>query len=76
MDAMTGNEVEPPQRKWRKATKSGVGDCVEVSPATGGIAIRDSKHPDGPELIYSPTEFGAFLDGAKKGEFDDLLSAR
>lgn len=73
---MIGQGVEPPERRWRKATMSGVGDCLEVSPATGGIAIRDSKHPDGPELLYTATEFGAFLDGAKKGEFDDLLTAR
>ncbi|HTS95063.1 MAG TPA: DUF397 domain-containing protein [Streptosporangiaceae bacterium] len=35
-------------------------------------AIRDSKNPDGSVLYYTPFEFHAFLDGARKGEFDDL----
>ncbi len=66
-----GNESTT--RRWRKAKKSGVGGCVELSPITGGIAIRDSKDPSGPELKYTIPELDAFLDGAKKGEFDDLL---
>ena len=35
--------------------------------------IADSKHPGGPILSYTIQEFDAFLDGAKKGEFDDFL---
>lgn len=38
------------------------------------IAIRDSKNPAGPVLMYTPAELSAFLDGAKKGEFDDLCT--
>ena len=38
------------------------------------IMIADSKHPRGPVLSYTLQEFDAFLDGAKKGEFDDFLS--
>jgi hypothetical protein len=59
---------------WRKAAKSGAsGGCVEVAPAEGMIAVRDSKDRNGPVLFYTPLEWAAFLDGAKKGEFDDLL---
>ena len=36
------------------------------------IAMRDSKDPDGPVLMYTPAELSAFLHGAKAGEFDDL----
>jgi hypothetical protein len=36
------------------------------------VAVRDSKHPNGPVLTYTAAEWYAFLDGAKKGEFDDL----
>lgn len=69
---MVGEGTEP-TRSWRKAKKSGAGGCIEVSPATGGIAIRDSKDPTGPQLRYTIRELDAFFDGVKKGEFDDLL---
>ncbi len=36
------------------------------------IAIRDSKNPDGAVLFYTPVEWNAFLDGARKHEFDEL----
>jgi hypothetical protein len=39
------------------------------------IMIADSKNPGGPFLSYTMQEWDAFLDGAKKGEFDDFLSS-
>jgi hypothetical protein len=58
---------------WRKAQRSTYnGACVEVASVVGKIAVRDSKDPDGPVLLYTPDEWSAFLDGAKKGEFDNL----
>ena len=35
--------------------------------------MRDSKDPDGPILVYTPTEFSAFLKGARNREFDHLV---
>jgi hypothetical protein len=59
---------------WRKAQSSmGNGACVELAPAEGMVAIRDSKDPAGPVLRYTAAEWRAFLDGAKRGEFDDLV---
>jgi len=59
---------------WRKARLStGNGACVELAPADGMVAIRDSKDPAGPILRYTAAEWLAFLDGAKKGEFDNLV---
>lgn len=58
--------------EWRKATASGNNGCIEVSPLRDGVALRDSKDPDGPMLTYTHHEWSAFLDGAKKGEFDHL----
>jgi hypothetical protein len=59
---------------WRKAQMSvNNGACVELARAGGMIAIRDSKDPGGPVLMYSPAEWQAFLHGAKNGEFDDLI---
>jgi Domain of unknown function (DUF397) len=58
---------------WRKAQRSvGNGACVELAPVNGMVAVRDSKDPDGPVLIYTAAEWHAFLHGAKSGEFDDL----
>jgi hypothetical protein len=59
---------------WRKAQLSlNNGSCVEVASVAGNIALRDSKDPSGHMLLYTPAEWDAFLDGAKKGEFDDLV---
>ena len=32
--------------------------------------MRDSKHPDGPVLLFTAEEWDAFVEGAKDGEFD------
>jgi Domain of unknown function (DUF397) len=59
---------------WRKSSASNPsGSCVELARAPGGaIAVRNSRFPSGPALIYTPAELSAFLDGVKLGEFDDL----
>ncbi|OZM71552.1 DUF397 domain-containing protein [Amycolatopsis antarctica] len=60
--------------QWRKSRHSGAaGNCVEVAPLAGGdIAVRNSRFPDGPALIYTRAEIAAFVAGAKDGEFDDV----
>jgi predicted secreted Zn-dependent protease len=56
---------------WRKASKSGnQGQCVEVATVANGVLVRDSKNPTGPVLSFTEAEWDAFLDGARKGEFD------
>ncbi|WP_353051440.1 DUF397 domain-containing protein [Herbidospora sp. NBRC 101105] len=57
---------------WRKSSRSGNngGDCVEVADNLPGIiAVRDSKNPHGPALVFIPSEWSAFLGGVKDGEF-------
>ncbi len=58
---------------WRIATKSGGGNCIEVAKFNDSIAFRNSRRPDGEVIVYTRDEFDAFLDGAKRGEFDDML---
>jgi len=58
---------------WRKSSFSGGsgGNCVEVTELTDGwIAVRNSKNPAGPEIVYTAAEWDAFLEGVKAGEFD------
>lgn len=59
---------------WRKATASNPeGDCVELKRlGCGHVALRNSRDPLGPMVGFTPREIAAFLDGAKRGEFDDL----
>jgi Domain of unknown function (DUF397) len=71
---MPGTSPARQEMAWRKAQSSvGNGACVELAPVDGMVAIRDSKDPDGPSLKYTAAEWHAFLDGAKKGEFDHLV---
>ncbi|GHF56886.1 hypothetical protein FHX82_000095 [Amycolatopsis bartoniae] len=62
--------------RWRKSKRSGaMGNCVEVAElGSGEIAVRNSRFPDGPALVYTRAEIAAFVAGAKDGEFDDVLS--
>jgi len=47
---------------------------VEVAELPGGaIAVRNSRHPGGPALIYTAAEITAFIRGVKDGQFDYLV---
>ena len=61
---------------WRKSTVSNFqGQCVELAVLDdGGVAVRNSRFPDGPRLTYTRAEIAAFVRGVQAGEFDDLLS--
>jgi len=61
--------------QWRKSRYSGaVGNCVEVANLDSGeIAVRNSRFPNGPALVYTQDELAAFIAGAKDGEFDDVV---
>jgi hypothetical protein len=58
---------------WVKSTYSGPtgGECVELAHLRDGqVAVRNSRHPSGPALVFTAGEWTAFLAGAKDGEFD------
>ena len=51
------------------------GDCLEAKRLPGGlVALRQSADPCGPALILEPNEIRAFVDGAKAGLADHLLT--
>ena len=59
--------------EWRKSSYStgNGGACVEVaSNLPGAVAVRDSKDPHGPALVFTPGEWRTFAAGVKSGEFD------
>lgn len=75
-DKLMLTEAERTSLAWLKAQRSTTnGQCVEIAATAdrNKIALRDSKDPDGPILVYTPNEFSAFLDGARNGEFDGFI---
>ena len=58
---------------WRRSSKCANSECVEVARERDMILLRDSKSPDTPAFRYTRDEFRAFLEGAKAGDFDDLV---
>ncbi|HEY6423529.1 MAG TPA: DUF397 domain-containing protein [Pseudonocardiaceae bacterium] len=57
---------------WRKSQHSNpCGNCVELAElADGRIAVRNSRYPSGPALIYSRAEMAAFIAATKGRTLD------
>ena len=58
---------------WRKSSTCANSECVEITRERDMILLRDSKSPEMPPFRYTSEEFRAFVEGAKAGEFDDLI---
>ncbi|MQA26699.1 MAG: DUF397 domain-containing protein [Micromonosporaceae bacterium] len=65
--------VEPETQAWRRSSDGP--DAIEVAFVSGlgqpWVLMRVAEDPDGRVLVYDRREWEAFVDGAKKGEFDD-----
>lgn len=56
---------------WQKSSRSTTkGSCVEVADLDAHCAVRDSKNPTGPALMFTAAEWSAFTAGVCAGEFD------
>ncbi|GII65272.1 hypothetical protein Skr01_53570 [Sphaerisporangium krabiense] len=54
--------------QWRKSSRSGSNgaQCVEVALNLAGVvAVRDSKNPGGPALVFDPHEWRSFVASVK-----------
>jgi Domain of unknown function (DUF397) len=57
---------------WRKSSHSQPtqSDCVEITGTTPNIAVRDSKDPHGPFLLFGRGEWQSFAARIKRGLYD------
>ncbi|KLL10756.1 MULTISPECIES: DUF397 domain-containing protein [Protofrankia] len=60
---------------WKKSRRSNSqGNCVELARLSSEIiAVRNSRDPNGPALIYTQAEIEALILGARDGDFDEFL---
>jgi hypothetical protein len=63
------NDLDLSRAVWRKSSHSSAnGQCVEVAHLDQAIAVRDSKNPDAPKLIFTRHDWSAFMRGLKEGD--------
>jgi hypothetical protein len=56
----------PHTAPWRKSSFSNPsGNCVEAAGLVGGVALRDSRSPDGPALAFTSATWDAFVRRVK-----------
>lgn len=61
---------------WAKPWSGTNGEaCVETKRLPGGnVAVRQSRNPDGPAVIFNSAEMTAFVTGVKAGDADYLTA--
>jgi hypothetical protein len=65
-------ELDLTRARWRKSSYSSAnGQCVEVACLPAAVAVRDSKDPAGPKLIFTRQAWAAFVESAKGGRASD-----
>lgn len=57
--------------RWRRSSRStGANNCVETAPLTSGpasglLAVRDSKRTAGPALLFAPAAWKGFVNSLR-----------
>ncbi|MEV5935049.1 DUF397 domain-containing protein [Streptomyces sp. NPDC093250] len=63
--------LAPQDVRWlRSSYSTGANNCVETArpasgPLAGLLAVRDSKAPDGPALLFSPASWAEFVTAVR-----------
>ncbi|MDX3380374.1 DUF397 domain-containing protein [Streptomyces niveiscabiei] len=53
--------IAPHEVRWlRSSYSTGANNCVETAPYSGLLAVRDSKSPTGPALLFTPGSWAEF----------------
>lgn len=61
---MTTMNVKP--TGWQRSSYSTTQEnCVEIARTTRQAAVRDSKDPDGPALVFGTRAFALFVEGLR-----------
>jgi len=61
------SEPDLSRAQWHKSSRSSAnGQCVEVAHLGESIAVRDSKNPRGPQLVFTNQAWRAFLHAVKE----------
>jgi hypothetical protein len=68
LNGMSANRLE--NTAWRKSSHSGAqGNCVELAwPGDEVVAVRNSRDPRGPVLVYARADLTAFLADMRNRE--------
>ncbi|MFI9101963.1 DUF397 domain-containing protein [Streptomyces fildesensis] len=57
--------------RWQRSSYStAANNCVETARLSAGpLAVRDSKNPLGPALLFAPAAWDSFVRALRAGEF-------
>jgi uncharacterized protein DUF397 len=64
------NPACSPASRGKICNRTGPNGCVEVAFVDGQVAVRDSKHKQGPVLTFTSMEWRTFLRGVRDGDFN------
>jgi Domain of unknown function (DUF397) len=67
---MAAHHQDVSRAAWRKSSHSGQdGNCVEIATNLPGIvAMRDSKNPSGPVLLFARADWSVIIQAMQAGE--------
>jgi len=61
---------------WRRSRRCESSACVEVALIGEGVALRDSKDPNGPRITFTLQEWRSFVTSLQEDVFIQVGSGR
>jgi hypothetical protein len=65
--------IDPDRQHWQRSG-AGTGAIEIALTSKDWVLMRVAGDPDGRVLVFDRHEWKCFLDGARKGEFDDAAA--